>query len=1564
MVETINLFILDKNFNVLGTLSNNGDFSKIIPYYEDLYTQDLVTGAETFEFTTSSYSKNSQYLTVGNYVAFKYNSEYKLFNIVSIEENHEETLEKTVYCEMAGIELINQVVRPMKVVNNSVKKFLESILFQTDWQLGKIDAGFTQVMDFEITEHHTVYELIQEHVVGTFGAEISYRVEIENNEVTGKYIDIYKQRGRDNGYRFAYSKNIETISRTIDSSELVTALIGEGKNGLTFKEVDLPDKPINQDFIANETAYKQWNLKGTHLMGVYKCDTESPQELLRLTRIALEERSQPKAKYEVKVALIDKNLKIGDTVNIVDHEFNPPLYLSGRVTQLKTSVTDPNKDECILSNFKELKSNITDEMRKLASQLEGYVDSQFPIGSSQIQNGAVGKEQFSKQYHTEIVADAVHASLVETEDLIAGKADIGDLHAVNASIENLQAENAEITGKLNATKAEIENLKSENVEITGSLLVTNAKVENLFVDKANITDLNATNAKVDSLQADKASINQLDATKAEIKELVATKAEIDDLHAVSGKIDVLESSKANVSDLNAMNATIGSLQANKADIGDLHATNATISLLNALVAQINTLVGGNLTMDNIQSLILSSDKVSVEDAFIKDAMIESINAGKISSGSIDTGEITITSKDGGIEIIGNTQKFKDKNGIVRIQIGRDKNNNFTFSLFDETGKGVLIDHTGVKEDALADNIIKENMVSENAIGEKQINYNSFVTGFNKDTNTNTIKATKVMLDSQQQTLEVGFRNLKSQSDDTKTKTENNITTLNVHQGKIESLISDTTIEKDGKNIKIKDAYSKLEQTVDSFGVTMGEHTTKISQIEEKSNNALNKAINAENVATGISGRVEEVESKQSTLKQDLDGFKSSVSKDYATKTELTTTNNKLGTLEGTVNTTNSKVATLETSLDGINQRVSSTESTTVTLTNKVTTAQNTANTAKNTADSAKSTATSAQNTANSANTNATDALNKANSANSKIDNLQIGGRNLIKDSNFMAQATSSTVAPSKSFGLVSGLNLDETFLGKTVTFSYFVHCVGERTAGSVSMGNRFGIHGSVQWRNKSTGNISTHYPFANCLEGSFNNTRVSMQYTFNPPSGYDTIHSFGFAYQPFAKPSSTNSEVWKIGQPKLEIGNKATDWTPAPEDVQSQIDTHTTQISTTTNKVSSIETNLSGITSRVTNVENKTTTIEGKVNSHESRLTTAESKITDKAIINTVSSTIDNKVSDGIKNVQIGDRNLLLMENVVNRESTNFSKDGYTVSFTHRAEWQGIQFLNLRETMELGKEYCLQYKIKKVEGTLNGISHHVDAQFEIIDYVVDGKLQNATAHVGNMGMNDTNWHTCTLRVKRKTDATGSDVNRIIPQPNRGSATSVTVEMKDFKISQGNKFGDWSPAPEDVEKQLSDIETMLNGNIDNAISGTKSEILDDVSKNYANKEIVTQLQETVDSKFEQTSTDISMQFNTAQNYTKEVDGKLQDYQNTVATHIRFSENGIDLGKTNSPFSATLDNTKLAFKQNQEEVAYISNNKMYITQAEVKESLRIGKSGNGFFTWIQGSEGNLSLKWSES
>lgn len=103
-----------------------------------------------------------------------------------------------------------------------------------------------------------------------------------------------------------------------------------------------------------------------------------------------------------------------------------------------------------------------------------------------------------------------------------------------------------------------------------------------------------------------------------------------------------------------------------------------------------------------------------------------------------------------------------------------------------------------------------------------------------------------------------------------------------------------------------------------------------------------------------------------------------------------------------------------------------------------------------------------------------------------------------------------------------------------------------------------------------------------------------MTVSFAPPSGYDIISSFSFAFQPLAKPNS--SETWKIGQPKLEIGNKATDWTPAPEDVNNAIISVDNKVTATNNKVATIETNLNSITSKVTSTETKVNTVTNNFN--------------------------------------------------------------------------------------------------------------------------------------------------------------------------------------------------------------------------------------------------------------------------------------------------------------------------------------------------------------------------------
>ena len=89
--------------------------------------------------------------------------------------------------------------------------------------------------------------------------------------------------------------------------------------------------------------------------------------------------------------------------------------------------------------------------------------------------------------------------------------------------------------------------------------------------------------------------------------------------------------------------------------------------------------------------------------------------------------------------------------------------------------------------------------------------------------------------------------------------------------------------------------------------------------------------------------------------------------------------------------------------------------------------------------------------------------------------------------------------------------------------------------------------------------------------------------------------------------------------------------------------------------------------------------------------------------------------------------------------------------------------------------------------------------------------------------------------------------------------------------------------------------------------------------------------------------------------------LQDYQTEVANYMRYDNTGtLTLGKSDSNFTAQLDNTKLAFKDYITDVAYISNQSMYITNARVTETLSIGTADNGYFDWVVTPTG-LGLKW---
>ena len=414
------------------------------------------------------------------------------------------------------------------------------------------------------------------------------------------------------------------------------------------------------------------------------------------------------------------------------------------------------------------------------------------------------------------------------------------------------------------------NVITSNIDYDELIKVLSEKADWLYTDEDGQVMLNGEvvpKIKVVELEAEKVKADVGEFKDLTTENFTATNAEITNLKSEYGEFKNLTAEN-----LTAVNAKIDNLK-----VTDLTAINANITNLKAQYAEINTLVNGHLTSDNIQSIVITGDKFTVANGFIKDAMIETLSASKINTGIINTNNVSIQSEDGSMIINGTTQQFKDENNVVRIQIGKDATGNFTFCLFSQDGKGILLDADGIKAGAVPDGLIVNDMVADNAnISGGKLDISSVISSING--NENTLNSSKIKFDDTNQTLDIAFNQLKSKVETIEEVSINgdlasvieqvttNTTSINVMQGQISSLISNTTITKqDGTVTQLKDEYNSIKDTVNSHTQTIGLLETNLSTAED-------------NIKT--------VTSKQAKFEQSLDGFKQTVNETYVTKTEV------------------------------------------------------------------------------------------------------------------------------------------------------------------------------------------------------------------------------------------------------------------------------------------------------------------------------------------------------------------------------------------------------------------------------------------------------------------------------------------------------------------------------------------------------------------------------------------------------------------------------------------------------------------------------------------------------
>ena len=367
------IYVLNRARETLATTSG---------IYDDKHTLTLDAGSSSYEFKISKNDEASRYMDSGNYIVLQ-NDDGKtwLFTILDYEETQ---YTKTVYAEDAGIELLNKACDIWKANGpHSFEYYFNLVTSGTPWKLGVNQlAGLERTLTYEGRD--TGLGRLLSILKGFDNAECTFDVAVKMNAPSEFKINVYKQVGSDRSdVQMVYNHELNDIVKKESRAEFVTALCGvggtvtppEGQEAAEQKNIDFADLEYNKDglvttkgdkFLRAIDANKRFNPgQTTYIEAFYEYDTQSASELLNRTITRLKTYSEPQYTYTADVKVIDSTLKIGDTVTIIDHDYNPALYLSARVAKLEKSYTDPAQNTIEFCNYQLLSSRLADKLARL-----------------------------------------------------------------------------------------------------------------------------------------------------------------------------------------------------------------------------------------------------------------------------------------------------------------------------------------------------------------------------------------------------------------------------------------------------------------------------------------------------------------------------------------------------------------------------------------------------------------------------------------------------------------------------------------------------------------------------------------------------------------------------------------------------------------------------------------------------------------------------------------------------------------------------------------------------------------------------------------------------------------------------------------------------------------------------------------------------------------------------------------------------------------------------------------------------------------------------------------------
>lgn len=632
------IYVLNRARETLATTSG---------IYDDKHTLTLDAGSSSYEFKIDKADKASQYMDSGNYIVLQDDDgKTWLFTILDYEETQ---YTKTVYAEDAGIELLNKACDIWKANGpHSFEYYFNIVTSGTPWKLGVNQlAGLERTLKYEGRD--TGLGRLLSILKGFDNAECTFDVAIKMNAPSDFKINVYKSVGNDRSdVQMVYSHELNNITKKESRAEFVTALCGvggtvtppEGQEATEQKNIDFADLEYNHDglvttkgdkFLRAVDANKRFNPgQTTYIEAFYEYDTQSASELLNRTITRLKTYSEPQYTYTADVKIIDSTLKIGDTVTIIDHDYNPALYLSARVAKLEKSYTDPSQNTIEFCNYQLLSSRLADKLARLQTVVN-KMPSASQVGKLESNVSDLSKRQ------DELASQITSANGKNTN--FYGKAEPtspknGDLwykKLENGEIEMYQYQDG--VWQLLASTADLTTVQNELDQAKADMEQAKADMEQAKTDAQTAYDeaIKATNtangAKAQTDEALKQAKQANDSYTALAKEVADNKSSADADYQ-KAQADITQAQK----DLASVTGTVSEVKKGQGELSSKIAGKVDDTIYQTYVKQTNQALSEKLVASDLNGYAKTVDVTKNIDG-VKTTIAD--NKGKISTMQTD-----------------------------------------------------------------------------------------------------------------------------------------------------------------------------------------------------------------------------------------------------------------------------------------------------------------------------------------------------------------------------------------------------------------------------------------------------------------------------------------------------------------------------------------------------------------------------------------------------------------------------------------------------------------------------------------------------------------------------------------------------------------------------------------------------------------------------------------------------------------------------------------------------------------------------------------------------------------